>query len=294
MLQKEFRKDDLRRILIWSLLCVAALILIVAGFFSFQRTFLRFSMDFYYPFLKGARDAENYAAKRLLMTKSRAELADAVERLQMENARLAVLAARTTELEAETAEQRGLLGMRAPEAFTPVFAEVLLRDPANWSFRFTIDRGSDDGIAPGDVVTTYYVPGPNAEPTIAVVGRVAETSRKSAVVMTILDPECSLSVRMAESGMHGTLSGIGDRKAARVSRLPTDGLYAIGEMALTSGFSPRTPRGFCVGYLNPASPGDSQAAKISDSGQYAEASLRPAAPLDRLRAVMVLSRRPPQ
>lgn len=292
MLQKEFRKDDLRRLLLWGLLCVAALILIVAGFFSFQRSFLRFSMDFYYPFLKAARNAENYAARKILMTKSRTELADAVEHLQKENARLAALAARVPDLEEENLEQRGLLGMRAPEEFNPVFAEVLLREPATWSFRFTIDQGTEAGIRPGDVATTYYIPGPNAEPTIAVVGRVAEASRNSAVVMTVLDPECSLSVRMAESGAHGTLSGVGDRKLSRITRLPIDGLYAVGEMVLTSGFSPRTPPGFCVGYLTPSSKGDAQAAKISNDGRYAEAALRPAAPLDRLRSVMILSRRP--
>ena len=284
------KKVNVSRIVLFAAIPVVLAALVLTGFFTFRRTLARLSLDFYYPFYQAAKHVELPVARQALAAQSRQKLASAVEQLQRQNAILAAQVQRLREMEADNERLRQELRMPRWTGYHEVYAEVILRDPSTWSEQFVISKGLDDGIETGDLVLTFQFAPRGGTPSCVLAGRVIETSSNTSVVATVVNPACRLSVSLAESGANGTLTGNGSSSmTALVSRLPLKSKYGIGEMVLTSGFSERTPRGICVGYLTDAPVGAHRAAVVHDGGLYAEAWMRPAAELDMIRFVVVLT-----
>ena len=284
------KKVNVSRIVLFAAIPVVLAALVLTGFFTFRRTLARFSMDFYYPFFQAAKRVELATARQSLALQSRQKLASGIEQLQRQNAMLAAQVQRLREMEADNERLRQELRMPRWSGYHEVYAEVILRDPATWSEQFVISKGMGDGIETGDLVLTFDFAPRGGTPQCVLAGRVIEASARTAVVATVVNPACRLSVTLAESGANGTLTGNGaSSMTALVSRLPLKNKYGIGEMVLTSGFSERTPRGICVGYLTDAPVGGSRAAVVHDGGLFAEAWMKPAVSLDSIRFVVVLT-----
>ena len=284
------KKTNLSRIVLFAAIPVVLAALVLTGFFTFRRPLARFSMDFYYPCYQAAKHVELAGARQALAMQPRQKLASAVEQLQRQNAMLAAQVQLLREMEADNERLRQELRMPRRSGYHEVYAEVILRDPATWSEQFVISKGLGDGIETGDLVLTFEFAPRGGTPSCVLAGRIIETSARTSVVATVVNPACQLSVSLAESGANGTLTGNGaSSMTALVSRLPLKSKYGIGEMVLTSGFSERTPRGICVGYLTDAPVGAHRAAVVHDGGLYAEAWMRPAAELDMIRFVVVLT-----
>ena len=284
------KKVNVSRIVLFAAIPVVLAALVLTGFFTFRRTLARFSMDFYYPFFQAAKRVELGMARQALALQSRQKLASGIEQLQRQNAMLAAQVQRLREMEADNERLRQELRMPRWSGYHEVYAEVILRDPATWSEQFVISKGMGDGIETGDLVLTFDFAPRGGTPQCVLAGRVIETSARTSVVATLVNPACQLSVSLAESGANGTLTGNGaSSMTALVSRLPLKNKYGIGEMVLTSGFSERTPRGICVGYLTDAPVGGSRAAVVHDGGLFAEAWMKPAVSLDSIRFVVVLT-----
>jgi len=278
------------RIVLFAAIPFILAALVLTGFFTFRRPLARFSMDFYYPFYQAVKNVELTAARQSLAMQPRHKLASAVETLQRQNAVLAAQVQRLREMEADNERLRQELRMPRWSGYHEVYAEVILRDPTTWSEQFVISKGLNDGIETGDLVLTFQFAPRGGTPTCVLAGRVIETSSRTSVVATVVNPACRLSVSLAESGANGTLTGNGSSSmTSLISRLPLKSKYGIGEMVLTSGFSERTPRGICVGYLTDAPVGSHRAAVVHDGGLYAEAWMTPAAALDMVRFVVVLT-----
>ena len=284
------KKVNVSRIVLFAAIPVVLAALVLTGFFSFRRTLARFSMDFYFPFYQAAKNVELAGARQALAAQPRQKLVSAVEQLQRQNALLAAQVQRLREMEADNERLRQELRMPRWSGYQEVYAEVILRDPATWSEQFVISKGLGDGIETGDLVLTFDFAPRGGTPRCVLAGRVIETSVRTSVVATVVNPACRLSVSLAESGASGTLTGNGaSSMTALVSRLPLKSKYGIGEMVLTSGFSERTPRGICVGYLTDAPVGANRAAVVHDGGLYAEAWMKPAVSPDTIRFVVVLT-----
>lgn len=284
------KKNKVSRIVLFAAIPVVLAALVLTGFFTFRRPIARFSMDFYYPFYQATKHVELTAARQSLAMQPRQKLAAAVEQLQRQNALLAAQVQRLRELEADNERLRQELRMPRWSGYNEVYAEVILRDPSTWNEQFVISKGLNDGIETGDLALTFQFAPRGGTPTCVLAGRVIETSDRTSVVATVVNPACRLSVSLAESGANGTLTGNGSSSmTALISRLPLKSKYGIGEMVLTSGFSERTPRGICVGYLTDAPVGSHRAAVVHDGGLYAEAWMTPAATLETIRFVVVLT-----
>lgn len=284
------KKVNVSRIVLFAAIPVVLAALVLTGFFTFRRPLARFSMDFYYPFYQAAKNVELAAARQSLAMQPRQKLAAAVEQLQRQNALLAAQVQRLREMEADNERLRQELRMPRWSGYHEVYAEVILREPSTWNEQFVISKGLDDGIETGDLVLSFQFAPRGGTPTCVLAGRVIETSAHTSVVATVVNPACRLSVSLAESGANGTLTGNGaSSMTALISRLPLKSKYGVGEMVLTSGFSERTPRGICVGYLTDAPVGSHRAAVVHDGGLYAEAWMTPAAALDSIRFVVVLT-----
>lgn len=269
------------------------LLLLVLLYHTLNRVLNRVSMDYYFPFLKSAAWVEDSAAESMLMMKNKMELVRMVSILQQENGEHAANAMLTRQLEEENAQLRKLAGLQIRGRVVPVYAECILRDPVRWATTFTIDRGSQNGIAVGDpVLASTPIPGSREKSVTALIGKITAVSTRTATVSTLFSDEVTFSVSLPESKTFGVLQGDGVSRdsCVPIHFLPAQGRYAVGEVVLTSGFSQSIPSGLHVGRLDAFS-GTGAAAQFSEGRLYANARLKPAVNMNLVRFVVVLSRR---
>lgn len=87
-----------------------------------------------------------------------------------------------------------------------VIGQVIALDGSNWFSRFTIDKGTDDGIKENDIVIQAVETDDGMVQT-GLVGIVAETGSNWSKVVTILDENCKLSFRDIDTDESGILQG---------------------------------------------------------------------------------------
>ncbi len=173
----------------------------------------------------------------------------------------------------ENRELRERLGLPAPPGWRLVTAQVIARDPALFDRRFRIARGAADGLAPGQAVLAGR----------HLAGKILSVTAHTALVATLLDPECRISVRVDDLGVAGILAGPApesftalERRTCLLDLLPRDPAYAQGMPVSTSGLGTAIPAGLPAGILAPWEPG--QIADIQ-ARSYARLRLRPGADL---------------
>lgn len=207
---------------------------------------------------------------------------DMLEELRREVRRLRLQMVAAEEAEVENRQLRELMDLAPPSGWVQIVAPVILRDPVSWNRRMRIGRGADDGVRLGAVALVGT----------EVVGRVTDVARKTAVVSTVLDSECRLSVQLPESAGvgilqngRGTLDDSVSTRFCTVDYLPKDGIYREGDAVVTSGLSGRVPGGFLVGFLE--SDADGRVFEVVDAS-FVRVNVRPAADLDPCRFVVIL------
>lgn len=121
-----------------------------------------------------------------------AELEEQVEKLTLE-----VREAR--QLREENQQLRRASLLRARSGWSLIRAEVLTRDPTAWDVRFTLDKGSSEGVTAGACVLF--------EGTLA--GRVTEVGAHVCTVETVVSPRCHVGVTLGDTNYHGLLQGVG-------------------------------------------------------------------------------------
>ena len=211
-----------------------------------------------------------------LRASERMQLREVETRLR--DAELELLTAKATQ--AENRELRALLGLPVSAGWRRVAAPVVVRDPVTWNRRFRVGKGSAHGVHEGALVLAGS----------DVVGRVAEVSRTTALVLTVADPACKLSVRLPKTGATGVLSGRLTQKwhgvpLCLVNYLPREKVYDSGEVVVTSGLGGPVPPGIRIGHVIPWDTG--QPARIVKTA-YVQVLMRPTARFDALRHVAVL------
>ena len=209
-----------------------------------------------YIFRYEALLAENEALKeRIAQMEDDARQYDAVLR---ENERLRTL--------------NGLLANH--EDYKTVDAYIISWDSNDWTSTFTINRGENAGIEVGMCAITE-----NGE----VVGLVSEVGSNYAIVKTVLDSSLEISSTIASSGYNGMVKGAytsGQAGMLRMDYLPSNSVIRNEDQVVTSG-STVYPRDLIVGYVVDAG--------FSDTGVAKFAILEPAADIDSLKQVFILT-----
>ena len=200
--------------------------------------------------------AENIALKeKIAQMEDDARVADSVSR---ENDRL-----------------RDLLDLlNTHEDYKPVDAYIIAWSSNDWSNTLTINRGSNMGIDVGMCAITE-----NGE----VVGQVTEVGTNYAVIKTILDSSLGISATIASSGYNGMVQGNyieGAEDLLRMNYLPTSSVIRNNDQVVTSG-STTYPRDLILGYVIDAG--------FADTGVAKYALLRPAADIDTLEQVFIIT-----
>ena len=270
----------------YAVAAVVFVLLLLAAYHTIRRTAARMSADFYYPFLKTVRGLENTYADGTLLVQNNKTLAAALIKLQKENFELTSGHAIVQDLQKENEELRRTLRLRRKHIFTPVFAEVLTRDPMTWNEQFVIDRGSDAGISEGDPVVVSSVIKNMSVPTAALIGRIKSVSRHTAVVSTVLSQDFKLSGTLSNSRASGILEGESNAgtEFSRMRYIPVKTVLKDGELALTNSFSGNNPPGIPVGEVVAW---DSEHVGREQDHVYLEARIRPFVQPDSVRFVAV-------
>ena len=170
---------------------------------------------------------------------------------------------------------RDLLDLKqAQEDFTLVDSYIIARSSTDWNSTFTLDKGSSSGIEVGMVAITA-----NSE----VVGLITETGTNYSVVKTVLDSSLEISATIASNGYSGMVQGgysTGAEGLLRMNYLPSAAVIRNPDQVVTSG-STVYPLNLILGYVIDAG--------LSETGVAKFAILEPAADIDNLEQVFVLT-----
>ncbi len=209
-----------------------------------------------YMFRYEALAAENEVLKeQIAQMEDEARLADSITR---ENERL-----------------RQVLELKSVhEDYKLVDANIIAWSSTDYTNTMTINRGSKAGIQTGMCAITA-----NGQ----VVGLVTEVGSNYAIIKTVLDSTLEISATIASSGYNGIVQGgylIGHETLLKMDYLPSDSIIRNKDQVVTSG-STVYPRNLILGYIVDAG--------FDDTGVAKFAILQPAAQIDRLEQVFILT-----
>ena len=227
------------------------------------------------PIQSGAKSLTNqaeqmysYMFKYEALAAENAELKEKLAKME-DDARL------VDSLQRENDRLRALLDLKdAHEDYELVDAYVISWSSNEWSSTFTVNRGSDSGIAVDMCAITE-----NGE----VIGLVTEVGSNYAVIKTVLDSTLEISAIISESGYNGMVSGgyaQGMGHFLQMDYLPSSAIIKNKDQVVTSG-STVYPRGLILGHVVDAD--------FDDTGVAKYAILRPAADFDVLEQVFILT-----
>ena len=152
-------------------------------------------------------------------------------------------------------------------------ARIISKDPGNWYNRFTINKGSSDGILPGMNVVSDN----------GLVGIVISTSPNSSVVRSIIDDSSSVSGMLTKNYNTCIVSGdltLINSNLLDVELLSDNTSIADGDEVVTSYISDKFLPGLLIGYISKVSDTEADLSK--------HAQLTPAVDFEHLSNVLII------
>jgi len=221
---------------------------------------------------KTARQLTHQAAEA---TKSRKDLEREIDELRRTNQMLQVESMRESALERENEQLRQFIGRSRQPGWKLKFAQVVGRDPANWSQLIVIDVGSRDGIRADLPVVTAS----------GLVGRISEVTPATSKVELIGNPTCKVSAlveKTGETGIISSMAGLFDTSLVTLSFFSTSSVSKPGQTVVTSGLGGIFPKGIVIGQI-------AEEARPVEFGLRAEGQVKLAVNLAVLEEVWVLT-----
>jgi rod shape-determining protein MreC len=174
---------------------------------------------------------------------------------------------------AQARSLEGLLAIKARSADRMLAARVVAGSPAPGTLTVTIDRGSDDGVAPDMAVV-----GPRG-----VVGRViGPVSARAALVQLLIGRNAAIAATFQRSGAGGVLMGGAADGLLHSAYVPVLADVQVGETVLSSGQDRMYPPGFVIGQVERVEP---------VKGAEREIVVRSATDFSHVEAVLVVLER---
>jgi rod shape-determining protein MreC len=197
--------------------------------------------------------------------------------LRSENDRLSAENARLQEIRRENDSLTALLQLRAGFDYSTVATTVIARESSEFRRLVVLDKGTDDGIAVGDV--TVAAGG-------ALVGRVVEVGPATAKVVLLTDSSSTVIGQLTTNAATGEV--VGQLGGVLIMRQIDSGeTVAVGDEVVTAGIelgggvrSPY-PKGLLVGQVVDV--------KRDANDVVQTAFLQPAAGLDKLEFLLVIT-----
>ncbi|MCX6936116.1 MAG: rod shape-determining protein MreC [Verrucomicrobia bacterium] len=201
--------------------------------------------------------------------------------LRAENIRLQTEIRQLDYLRTENDRFREMLAFRDQPAFRLLACRVVERDASNWWNSILVDRGwnDDPNLAQDQPVVTPR----------GVVGKTGTVGRSTTRVMLISDENCKVSVLTESAGARGILLGDtplnGGSPLCRMTFVTREAKFEVGERVMTTGLGGTFPPNLLVGTVSEAPPLTSE----KNSGLYREGKVTPAADLNDLREMFILT-----
>ena len=193
------------------------------------------------------------------------------QRLKKENETLKARLTGMEEVLIDNKRYERLLDFKRNLIFSSVAANVIGRDPSNWSSAMIIDKGTKEGIEPGMAVVD----------PLGVVGKVAEVTQKTGKVVLLNDPSFSVAglvQRSREGGLiSGTLQGL-----CRMRYLSPEADIVVGDTVITSRLSSSFPEGLLIGTVIAVEP--------SKTSPGIECLLQPATSASQFEEVLIIKK----
>ncbi|MFA4981207.1 MAG: rod shape-determining protein MreC [Candidatus Omnitrophota bacterium] len=136
----------------------------------------------------------------------------------------------------ENERLKSFINFRKAVPHTTIPAQVIGRDPANWSNSIIIDKGLSNGIRQDRAVLSVK----------GLVGRVVEAGRRSSRILLITDPNSKVGVLIQKNRQGGILVGRPDGMCKMIY-IALDSDVAKGDKIITAGFGPIFPKDILVG-----------------------------------------------
>ena len=148
------------------------------------------------------------------------------------------MAEETKVVDDDNARLRNLLDFRKVIPYTSIPAQVIGRDPSNWSNSLIIDKGSSSGIKTNMAVIS----------TRGLVGRIVEAGKLSSKALLITDPNLKVGVFIRRNRQGGILVG---KPAGRckIIYISLDSDVKAGDKVMTAGFGSVFPKGILIGEI---------------------------------------------
>jgi rod shape-determining protein MreC len=197
------------------------------------------------------------------------DLEKTVGRLRLEEAALLEDARQGQRLQA-------LLGFQQRYIYATLAAQVYGSSGSDHSHVFYIDKGARDGLKPDMAVIT----------SDGVVGKVRDVFPHTAQVLAVNDPSSGAGVILETTRIRGILRGDASGRLEVVGIL-ADQRIQPGEHVLTAGGDLIFPRGLPVGVVD-------KVVRDPDRDAFIDIILKPAAHLDRLDEVLVITSTEPR
>ncbi len=159
----------------------------------------------------------------------------------------------------ELARLQGLLDLANEYSdYETVGAHVISKDTGSWFNRFTIDKGTDDGI----------VVGCNVLSGSGLAGIVIQTGKDWAIVRSIIDDDSNVSAMVSTTSdtciIAGNLELIDSGSISLVKLTDEDNKVHVGDKVVTSNISERFLPGILIGYISKL---DNDANNLTKSGE---------------------------
>jgi rod shape-determining protein MreC len=172
-------------------------------------------------------------------------------------------------LSSENDRLKSLLGFKRSLPYATIPAQVIGRDPSNWSNSLIIAKGIDDGLRDNRAVLS----------TKGLVGRIVEIGRYSAKVLLITDPNSKVGVAIAKNRQGGILTG-SPGGMCKIVYISLDSDVAPGDKVITAGYGSIFPKDIMVGEVTKTG---------KEPGRlYKYAVVKPAEDLSRLEEVLCI------
>lgn len=181
------------------------------------------------------------------------------------------MAEETQAINDDNARLRNLIDFRKMVPYTSIPAQVIGRDPSNWSNSLIIDKGSSGGIRTDMAVIS----------TRGLVGRMVEVGKLSSKALLITDPNLKVGVLIRRNRQGGILTGMpGDR--CKIIYISLDSDVRPGDKVMTAGFGSVFPKGILIGEVEKVG--------REEGRLYKYAILKPSQDLSRLEEVLCIIR----
>lgn len=181
------------------------------------------------------------------------------------------MAEETQAINDENARLRNLLDFRKIIPYTSMPAQVIGRDPSNWSNSLIMDKGSANGIKHNMAVMS----------TRGIVGRIVEIGKYSSKVLLITDPNLKVGVLIRRNRQGGVMVGRPGNRC-KIIYIALDSDAKAGDKVITAGFGGVFPKGILVGEIEKVG---------KEEGRlYKYAIVKPSQDLSKLEEVLCIIR----